>query len=167
MVHPKLNTADGAKSVSHLQIFTGRKATACVAAAWRCKRAQPPGHAVGHPTDGDGGLAEVAEASSVGEHKRDRQNPCHAGYDHHAGHGLGVRRHFHADHHLGFRRHFHAGVIWLHARSGDHSAGHGPATNVRGGPRDARPIWQLWLSEPLAAGAAAQALPFFDSTSSE
>ena len=87
MVHPKVNTADAAKSVFHLKVFTARKATACVAeaAAQRCKCVQPPGYSVGHPTDSDGGLAGVVKATSVGEHKRDRQNPYHAGYDHHAG----------------------------------------------------------------------------------
>ena len=161
MVHPKANTADGAKSVNHPQVFTGRKAGTCVAeaAAWRCKCAQPPGYSVGHPTDDDDGLAGVVEATSVGEHTRDRQNLCHAGYDHHAGPGLGVRRRFHADHHLGFRRHFHAGHhLGARPQRRPSSAGHPPTSQRPWGTVMHGPSGQPWLSRPLAV-AAAQARP--------
>ena len=110
MVHPKANTADGAKSVSYPRVFAGRKVATCVAeaAAWRCKCTQPP-DSVGHPADVDDGLAGVVESTSVGEHKRDRPNTSHAGYDYHTGHDLGARGHFHADRHLRFPPPPHAG----------------------------------------------------------
>ena len=149
MVHPKANTADGAKSVSYPRVFAGRKVATCVAeaAAWRCKCAQPP-DSVGNPADVDDGLAGVVEPTSVGEHKRDRPNTSHAGYDYHTGHDLGAGGHFHADRHLDFRRHLMPAIIRLRARSGDHRQ---PAiiqqSNARGA-HDARPLWQLWLPSP-------------------
>ena len=112
MGHPKANTADGAKSVSHPRVFTGRKAASRVAEAAPC--AQPPGYSV-ELTDGDGGLAEVLEATRAGEYKRDRQSRFDAGHDHHAGHHRAACRHFHADDHLAARRHLHVGGHRLHA----------------------------------------------------
>ena len=127
---------------------------------------RPASYSVGHPADVDDGLGEVVEPTGVGEHKRDRPNTSHAGYDNHTGHDLGACGHFHADRHLDFRRRLMPAIIRLRARSGDHRQ---PAiiqqANARGA-HDARPLGSYGFTAP-AAGGTAQARPCFGSTSSE